>query len=424
MADRSDLSPGSTEGSSLADGHPSLTVIHKAADAAKHARTAKNLRSVGIAASIIACGVAAYGIIERDRTGRQLENWANARAVPTVTVIPPKQAAGARELVLPGDVQAYFEAPIYARVSGYLKMWSQDIGAHVKAGQELAAIDAPDLDDQVEQVRNDLATGEAKLRFAELTARRWRGLLSSNAVSQQTTDEKEGDAEAQRAAVEAEKSSVHRLEALENFKRIVAPFDGVVTARNTDVGALINVGSNNGAPLFKVADIHEMRVYVRIPQSYMSQISVGMNATLHVPQYADREFVATVVTTANAVAKESRTVLVELQADNADGKLWPGAFADVHFQLKQDPNILEVPTSAVIFRQAGPQLAMVGQDNKIFLKDVQTGRNLGSDIEILSGVKIGDQVVDNPPETLDSGDSVKIAGNPMARRVAQQTTGR
>jgi RND family efflux transporter MFP subunit len=307
-------------------------------------------------------------------------------------------------------------------------MWYKDIGAHVKAGEQLAVIDTPDLDQQLEQARNDLASVKASAGLAELTAKRWHSLLASQSVSQQTADEKEGDAVAKRAQVAASQANVDRLLALENFKYIVAPFDGVETARETDIGALINAGSGSGVELFKVADIHQMRVYVRVPQAYASQLSRGMEADLKLAQYPREVFKARLDTTSNAIAKESRTVLVELMADNNDGKLWPGTFAEVHFQLPPDAGVYRIPTSALVFREHGLQVATVGAGETVTLKAVTAGRDLGTEVEILSGLDQSDRVVDNPPDSISTGDAVKLApdapdGSKPAAMAAKQDAG-
>jgi RND family efflux transporter MFP subunit len=358
---------------------------------------------------ILAVGAGVSGIWSRHQSDANLAEWTKAQAIPTVAVVAPKRGAKDQELVLPGDIEAYYEAPIYARVPGYLQMWYKDIGAHVKAGEQLAVIDTPDLDQQLQQVKSDLTSVQANAALAELTAKRWHSLLSSQSVSQQTADEKEGDAAAKKALVAASQANVERLQAMENFKYITAPFDGVVTARETDIGALINAGSGSGVELFKVADIHQMRVYVRVPQAYASQLKQGMEADLKLAQYPHQIFKARLETTSNAIAKESRTVLIELMADNTDGKLWPGTFAEVHFHLPPDADVYHIPTSALVFREQGLEIATVGAGDKVSLKPVTAGRDLGTEIEILSGLDPSDRVVDNPPDSINTGDVVKVA---------------
>jgi RND family efflux transporter MFP subunit len=349
-------------------------------------------------------------VIERTGHETTLTKETDAAAVPTVAVVTPTRGTGPRDLVLPGDVQAYFDAPLYARVNGYLKIWYHDIGARVTKGEVLATIETPELDEQLEEAKGELAAAQANFSLAQVTAKRWRALVSSNSVSQQSVDEKQSNAIAQESAVSVQKARVQRLLAMESFKTLTAPFDGVVTARNTDIGALINQGSSAAPPLFKVADLHAVRVYVRVPQSYASQLTPGMAATLTEPQYPGVSFPAKLLTTSNSVAVESRTVLVELLAPNPDGKLWPGTYAEVDFHIGNDPNILEVPASALIFRQHGTQLAVLGPNDTVELKDVQVGRNSGTKIEILSGISPNDKVINTPPDTIENGETVQVAG--------------
>jgi RND family efflux transporter MFP subunit len=373
----------------------------------------KRHRMLGLVLIAILIGAVALGVSgiwSREQSETKLTEWTKAQAIPTVAVVSPKRGTKDQELVLPGDIEAYYEAPIYARVPGYLKIWSKDIGAHVKAGERLAVIDTPEIDQQLEQAKSDLVSVQANATLADLTAKRWHSLLASQSVSQQTADEKEGDALAKKALVAAAQANVDRLQALENFKYITAPFDGVVTARETDIGALINAGSGSGVELFKVADIHQVRIYVRVPQAYASQLKHGMEADLKLTQYPHQVFKARLDTTSNAITKESRTVLVELMADNADGKLWPGTFAEVHFQLPPDEDVYRIPTSALVFREQGLEIATVGPGNKVGLKPVTAGRDLGTEIEILSGLDPSDRVIDNPPDSISTGDLVKVAG--------------
>ncbi len=364
-----------------------------------------------VAVVVLAGAAAAWGIFSRHQDTKELAAWTGQLAVPTVSVSLPSHDDAPRKLALPGDVEAFYEASIYARVSGYLANWKQDIGAHVRAGQVLGTIDTPDLDQEVVQAQADLATAEARYNFAALTAKRWGRLLSSNSVSEQSSDEKAGDALARHAEVNAQRAHVDRLLAQASFKRVTAPFDGIVTARNTDVGALINAGSGAALPMFKVADMHAMRVYVRVPQAYSSQLTVGMKAELSEPQYPGRSFPARLVTTSQSVAQESRTVLVELMAANPDGKLWAGTFAEVRFDVPGAAGILRVPASALVFRSHGAQLATVGPGDRVVMKDVSVGRNLGTEIEIEDGLLPTDRVITTPLDTLENGDPVLVAGS-------------
>ena len=316
-----------------------------------------------------------------------------------------KQGAAAERLVLPGTVQAWYEAPIYARVNGYLKNWYFDYGAHVKKGDLLAEIDAPDLDAQLaaaeaklNSARATVKVREAEKQFAETTYERWRD-SPKGVVSVQEQEGKQADynsavarLNAATAEVAADQGEVDRLKALEEFKRITAPFDGVVTARETDIGALINAGSGtgggNGPELFRVADIHKMRVYVQVPQQLSAGIRQGLTADLHLPQYPDKTFKATVATTSNAINMSARTLLVELHADNPDGLLQPGAYAQVDFELPSNPDVVRIPTSALIFREQGMEVATVGPGNKIEIKPITLGRNLGTEVEVVKGLTL------------------------------------
>jgi RND family efflux transporter MFP subunit len=391
---------------------------HQAGRRRQHRRP-RRLGLIGVTVLFLAAFAAIWGIYSRQQSEAALTDWTQKQAIPTVAVAWPAQNTAAQKLVLPGDVQAYYEAPIYARVSGYLASWSEDIGAHVHRGQTLGIIDTPDLDQEMAQAEADLATAQARQNFADLTAKRWHALLASNSVSQQSADEKEGNALAVRAEVNAQRAHVDRLRALENFKRLAAPFDGIVTARNTDIGALINAGSNAASPLFKVADMHEMRIYVRVPQSNAAELRPGLHASLTEPQYPGRIFNATLDTTSVSVALESRTVLVELLAPNPDGKLWPGTFADVTFDLPGDVHVLRVPASALIFRNNGAQLATVGSDNRIALKDVTIGKNLGNEIEIESGITQADRVITSPLDTIENGEQVAVATQAQQQAAAE-----
>jgi RND family efflux transporter MFP subunit len=388
--------------------------VHLSAEAHSHghhagAQKPRHLKMFGLVVLIAAICSAAWGIFSRDQAETSLASWTDQQAIPTVSVALPRTDTAARALVLPGDVQAYYDAPIYARVSGYLHSWSQDIGAHVKAGQSLGIIDTPDLDQQLAQAQADLATARARASLADLTAQRWHALLANNSVSVQSADEKQGDALAERAQVNAQLAHVDQLRALKSFARLTAPFDGVVTARNTDVGALINAGSSAETPLFRVADVHEMRIYVRVPQVYASELHQGMPAWITQPQYPGQIFKATLQTTSQSVAASSRTVLVELMAANPGGKLWPGTYGEVHFDLPPDQAVLRVAASALIFRSHGAELATIGPDGRLVMKLVTIGRNLGEEIEITGGLEAADKVVTTPLDTLENGETVRLA---------------
>jgi len=358
---------------------------------------------LGIAAVILVAGVT-----ERILAGRGLTQEVSKTAIPTVSLAKLVRSTAPETLTLPGTIQPYNRALIYAQVTGYLKGWNQDIGARVKAGQLLATINTPDLDQQLEQAKAEVATAEANDHLAALTAARWQALLPSQSVAQQDADTKTADAAAKRAMLNAARANVRRLEAMESFKRVVAPFDGVVTARKTDIGALINSGSQ-GQGLFEVADLHKVRIYIQAPQSLSADIQPGLPATFDLPQFAGQHFNAVVVASSNAVEATSRSTLVQLQADNPDGKLFAGAYAQVHFQLPARPNTIRLPASAMVPTNRGTQVAVLGPDNKVEMRSVQLGRDLGDNVEIVAGLSPSDRVIDAPPETLQNGQTVRLA---------------
>jgi RND family efflux transporter MFP subunit len=387
----------------------------------------RNLRRIGLIALLAAIAVATFGIFERRSHEAEVAQWTREQAIPTVAVITPRAGAVTERLVLPGTVQAWNEAPIYARVSGYLKDWYFDYGAHVKKGDVLGEIETPDLDAQLaaahaklNSARAAVKVRDAEQQFAESTYQRWRD-SPKGVVSVQEQQSKEADYSSAKARViaataevAADQGDVDRLQAMANFKNITVPFDGVVTARETDIGALINAGSGtgggNGPELFRVADIHMMRVYVQVPQQLSASIKAGLNAELHLPQYADKTFKATVATTSGAINTSARTLLVELHAENPDGELQPGAYAQVDFELPTNPNVVRIPTSALVFRERGMEVATIGPDDKIELKPIKIGRNLGTEVEVLQGLTLSDRLVNSPPDSLATGDKVRIAG--------------
>jgi RND family efflux transporter MFP subunit len=388
-------------------------------------------------AGVIALVVAGDGIWQRREHETAVEKWTEAAAIPSVSVVTPKADAMDSELVLPGDVQAWYEASVYARVSGYLKKWYFDIGARVKKGQVLAQIDAPDVDAQLSAANAKLrssnatiAVRDAEARFASTTFARWRD-SPKGVVSVQEQESKQADSEratarlnAARADAALAQAEVDRLGALESFKRVVAPFDGVVTSRETDIGALINAGSGAGAgnapELFRVADTHKVRIYVKAPQRMAGSIHSGSKAEIHLPQDPDKAFEAAVTSTSRAINVSSRTLLVELQADNPEGLFQPGAFAEIHFKISNPPNVVRIPTSTLLFREHGLEVAVVDAHGKVALKKISIGRNLGTEVEVLQGITPSDRVVDSPPDALGSGDTVQLADGPeMASEAAQ-----
>jgi RND family efflux transporter MFP subunit len=387
------------------------------------------LRWMAATALLIAIGIVIAGVLVRRHREHQVTQWTVEQAVPTVAMVKPKQSVTDQQLVLPGNIKAWHDAPIYARVSGYLKAWYLDFGAQVQKGQLLAEIDAPDLDARFAAAKARLAYAkdQVKLRdaernFAETTYSRWRE-SPKGVVSEQETEAKKADFGSSQARYNAavaeanvDQSELDRLAALETFKRIVAPFDGIVTARNTDVGALINAGSGVGAgtgpQLFRVADVHEMRVFVQVPQEMSSGIHDGQTAEMTLPQYPKKTFKAVVSTTSESIKRTLRTLLVELHTDNAGGLLQPGAFAEVRFNLPDNPGVLRIPTSALIFREDGAQLAVVDPQNRVELRAVTLGRNLGIEYEVVKGLALTDTVVDRPSDSLSEGEVVKPEKEP------------
>ncbi|MCO5129436.1 MAG: efflux RND transporter periplasmic adaptor subunit [Xanthobacteraceae bacterium] len=378
-------------------------------------------RKLGLVGVVVVCAAAfavATGIMSREKSSADLRTWTDEQAVPTVAVIAPSATALNPTLQLPGRLEAYSRAPIYARVSGYVKGWYVDIGAKVKAGQMLADIEAPDLDQQLVQARADLVSLQASAELSAATLERRRTLLSSNFVSKQEIDERTADLANKRAAVKAGQANVDRLEALTGFKRIVAPFDGVVTARNTDVGALINAGSSTGPAMFVVSDISRLRVYVDVPQSYVPMIRIGAKSEITMPGYADRIFAATVESSSQSVDAATGTTRMQLALDNPGGELMPGSYANVRMSLDRGTAPLHIPASALIFNRNGLRVATVNAEDRIVFKPVTIARDLGKDIELASGITAGDRVVIAPPDGIVDGDKVRVAGEDKAPKPA------
>jgi RND family efflux transporter MFP subunit len=378
-------------------------------EAIVHPVSRRGLRVTALVAVAIAVLVVGGGIASRASHSRQLRQWTAAQAQPVVTVTQPQHGNNSAVLALPGRLEAYSRAPIYARVNGYLKDWKVDIGASVQPGQLLAEIEAPDVDQQLSQARADLLTARANAALASTTAKRWQQLVKTDAVSLQDVDMKNGDFAAKAAIVKATQANVERLEVMEGFKRITAPFSGIVTARTTDVGALINAGSGKGLELFVVSDTHELRLYVNVPQTYAAQITPGTQAQMTVPERPGRTFAATVQASAQSVDPASGSTLVQLAVDNESGELVPGAFANVRFDLQAASASLRVPASALIFDSRGARVATIGSDNRVALKPVTIARDLGDVIEISSGLAANDHIIDSPPDGIGQGDQVRIA---------------
>jgi len=370
----------------------------------------RKLGLVGVAAVIGAGLIVATGIRAREDSSVKLKEWTDAQAIPTVAVAPPNARALNPTIDLPGRLEAYSRAPIFARVSGYLKSWSADIGAKVKAGDVIAEIEAPDLDQQLLQARADLISQQSSAQLSEATLNRRKTLLASNFVSMQEIDERTADLNNKKAAVKSGQANVERLEALAGYKKITAPFDGIVTSRETDVGALINAGGGAGPAMFVVSDITKLRVYVNVPQNYVPAVKIGAKAVLTMPEYPNRKFAATVEASSQSVDVASGTTRMQLGLDNAGGELMPGGYASVRLPLERDAVPLHIPSSALIFNKDGLRVATVGPDDKVLFKTVTIARDLGKEIEIASGLAAEDRVIIAPPDGLADGDEVRVAG--------------
>jgi membrane fusion protein (multidrug efflux system) len=370
----------------------------------------RRLGIFGMLAGIALIVVVITGIRSREEASAKLRQWTDDQAVPTVAVALPDAKISNSTLDLPGRLEAYYRAPIFARVSGYLRSWSADIGARVKAGQVIAEIEAPDLDQQLLQARADLASQEASAKLSEATLTRRKTLIASNFVSMQEIDERTADLSNKLASVKAGQANVERLEALAGYKKISVPFDGVVTARDTDVGALINAGGGSGPAMFVVSDISKLRVYVNVPQTYVPAIKIGAKAVISMPEYPNRTFLATVEASSQSVDVASGTTRMQLGLDNTKGELMPGGYANVKLSLQRDSVPLNIPSSALIFNQNGLRVATVGPDDKVLFKTVTISRDLGRTIELASGITAEDRIITAPPDGLADGDQVRVSG--------------
>jgi RND family efflux transporter MFP subunit len=372
------------------------------------APAARHLRSVGLVAGAVLIALVALGVAQRARSHAALQQWTAEQAVPTVTLVQPAGLGDGAVLQLPGRLEAQNSTPIYARASGYLKARYVDIGSIVKAGQVLAEVETPDLDQQLQQARADLASAEANAALSASTAKRWQALKGTNAVSQQEIDEKTGDLNTKLSIVKSQRANVERLAATQGFKRIVAPFDGMVTARSTDVGALIG-GSGSGSALFTLADTRQLRVYVQVPQNQAQGIRPGQTAELLLPEFPGRTVNARIERSARAINTSTGAMLVQLTVANNDGGLLPGAYVDVRFKLAGNGQGVTLPASALLFGKDGTQVAVLGADNKVAMKPVTISRDLGKTVEIGSGLSAGEHVIDSPPDGLSAGDPVRVA---------------
>jgi RND family efflux transporter MFP subunit len=370
----------------------------------------RSLLTAATAAVLLASVVVGYGFVNRAQSKQEVVNWTNAQSMPTVALAQPIPGGSQQTLTLPGNVQPFNRAAIFARVNGYVKSWDHDIGTAVKAGQVLATIDAPDLDQQLSQAKATLASVRANHQIASLTANRNNILLQKQIVAQQLADQTTADEKAKEAVVDANQANVRQLEAMQSFKTLSAPFDGVVTARNVELGMLINSGGGSGQALFEVSDLHRVRIYVQVPQSFSAGLTVGMKATFEMPQYPGVQFDATLSHISKSINPNSHSMQVELQADNAAGKFFGGSYCNVHFQIPTDANLVKIPSTALVTGNQGTQVATLDSNNKVILKSVQLGRDLGDSVEVLAGLSPSDRIINNPSETLASGDTVRVAG--------------
>ncbi len=374
----------------------------------------RHLRLAGILFVVVAIAIVTFGLVSRAAQNSRLRDLTEARAVPTVAIVAPSRVENHQGLDLPGRLEAYIRAPIYARVPGYLKSWKYDIGSRVRTGDVLAVIDTPDLDQQLMQARAALSVAQANAKLAQITAERWQSLAGTDAVAKQDVDQRTFTWNANVAQVKAAQANVDQLVAEEGFKRLTAPFDGIVTARETDIGALINVGAAGGAELFVVSETSKLRVYVSVPQNYVPSVPSGTKAVIRVPDHPGKTYDGTVEASAQAVTPTTGTTLMQIIVDNAAGELMPGGYASIHLQIAGVPNVLSVPSSALIFDAKGLSIATVGADDRVLLKPVSLQRDLGAVVELASGLAPGDQVIQNPPDGIGNGDQVRIARAPAS----------
>jgi RND family efflux transporter MFP subunit len=362
-----------------------------------------------VVASAAVLALLAYGMWSRVRAGKKLGAETSQLAVTSVSVVSPKQTTPAQEIILPGNVQPFISSPIYARTNGYLKNWYADIGAHVKQGQLLAVIDAPEVDQQLAQSLSNLNTAKANLALAEITKNRYEGLIKTNAVAQQDVDNAVGSYKANLAIVDADEANVKQLQALQGFEKIYAPFDGVVTARNTDIGDLIDSGSAGGVKtdMFHIAQPGTLRVYVNVPEEYSQGVKVGMTANLALAEFPGRIFQGKLVRTADAINVTTRTLLIEVDVQNPTGTLLTGSYAEVHLQVPTSASTYLIPVNTLLFRTEGLRVGIV-KDGKVELSAVTPGHDFGDQIEVVSGLKANDQVIVNPPDSIVSGQQVQV----------------
>jgi len=364
---------------------------------------------VACAILLVFAGIFAYGIISRLRNAATVRAETTQMSLPAVSVVTPERSAPLQEIMLPGNVQPYTSAPIYARTSGYLKSWYADIGAHVKKGQLLAVIETPEVDQQLQQSRSNLATSQVNLKLSEITKNRYQGLLATHAVAQQDVDNAVGTYNANKSIADANQANVKQLETLQSFEKVFAPFDGIITARNTDVGQLISAGNSGSvkSDLFHISQPGKLRVYVNVPEQYSRAATPGLTAELTLAEFPGRQFHGKLVRTSESINYATRTLIAEIEVNNPSGELLSGAYTEVHLKIPRQASSYLVPVSALIFRSQGLQVAVV-QNGAAVLTPVTPGHDFGEKIEIVSGLQVGDTVVLNPPDSLVSGQKVRV----------------
>ncbi len=394
------------------------TVIAESRLTSGHKKNRRSRWWILVLAVVTAAVIVVAGILPRIQARTALRRETAEMAVPAVVVVQPKRSAPAQEIVLPANVQAFTDAPIYARTNGYLKKWYVDIGTRVIAGQLLADIDTPEVNQQLRQALADLATAQANLNLSKITADRYAGLLMTDSVSKQESDNAAGDYEAKQANLQSAQANVKRLQELQSFQKIYAPFSGVITARNTDVGALIDSGSSGGVrtELFHLVQPDKLRVYVSVPQVYSQAAKPGLTADLTLSEFPGRPFVGKLVRTANAIDPSSRTLLVEIAVDNPTGQLFIGSYAEVHLKLPTAAAAFILPVNTLLFRAEGLRVAAVGAGQKVELKQITLGHDFGSEVEVIAGLSGSESVIVNPPDSVIDGETVRIAQTPQGGR--------
>ena len=377
-------------------------------DGGKTKGTARRLSVAAVVLALLTAFGVFHGIHSRVEAEAKLQQLARASATPVVEVVHPKAGTDGQEIALPGNAEAFDDAPIYARTSGYVEHWYVDIGAHVRQGQLLALIQTPELDQQLEEARANLKAAQANLEIAQITATRWQNLLKTNSVSQQETDQAVSDLSAKRALVDSNKANVDRLEQLQAFERVTAPFDGVITARNTDIGDLIQAGDNSAPKeLFRLASIRKLRIYIPVPEIYAAYVKDGELVKVTIDSFPNKEFAGTVMRNSDAIDLNSRTLNVEVDVDNPTGKLFPGAYAFVHLKVPASAGSVRIPSNALLFRSEGLRVGVV-RNGHVALTPITIGQDYGSAVEVLSGLTPNDAIIVNPSDSLANGAAVHV----------------